>query len=44
MAGPLSDEEKRLTELVRLRMKESKSSALLGFDVESVHDGRAVFR
>ena len=44
MAGPLSDEEKRLTELVRLRMKVSKSSALLGFDVESVHDGRAVFR
>ena len=25
-------------------MKESQSSELLGFDVESVHDGRAVFR
>jgi uncharacterized protein (TIGR00369 family) len=36
-------EEKRVTELVRLRMKESKSSELLGFDVESVHDGRAIF-
>ncbi len=40
----LSKEEKRITELVRHRMKESQSSELLGFDVESVHDGRAVFR
>ncbi len=40
----LSKEEKRITELVRQRMKESQSSELLGFDVESVHDGRAVFR
>lgn len=40
----LSPEEKRITELVRQRMKESQSSELLGFDVESVHDGRAVFR
>ena len=40
----LSTEEKRITELVRQRMKESQSSELLGFDVESVHDGRAVFR
>jgi uncharacterized protein (TIGR00369 family) len=40
----LSSEEKRITELVRQRMKESQSSELLGFDVESVHDGRAVFR
>jgi uncharacterized protein (TIGR00369 family) len=39
----LTKEEKRVTELVRLRMKESKSSELLGFDVESVHDGRAIF-
>lgn len=44
--GPrkLSKEEKRITELVRQRLKESQSSELLGFDVESVHDGRAVFR
>ena len=40
----MSEEEKRITELVRQRMKESQSSELLGFDVESVHDGRAVFR
>jgi uncharacterized protein (TIGR00369 family) len=43
MARKLTDEEKRVTELVRQRMKESKSTELLGFDVESVHDGRAVF-
>jgi len=40
----MSKEEKRATELVRLRMRESKSSELLGFDVESVHKGRAIFR
>jgi uncharacterized protein (TIGR00369 family) len=44
MGGKLTPEEKRITELVRLRMKESKSSELLGFEVESVHDGRAIFR
>ena len=44
MGRKLSKEEKRVTELVRQRMKESKSSELLGFDVESVHDGRAIFR
>jgi len=44
MARKLTKEEKRVTELVRQRMKESKSSELLGFDVESVHDGRAIFR
>ena len=44
MTRKLSREEKRVTELVRQRMKESKSSELLGFDVESVHDGRAIFR
>jgi uncharacterized protein (TIGR00369 family) len=44
MGRKLTKEEKRVTELVRLRMKESKSSELLGFDVESVHDGRAIFR
>ena len=40
----LTKEEKRITEMVRQRLKESQSSELLGFDVESVHDGRAVFR
>jgi uncharacterized protein (TIGR00369 family) len=44
MGRKLTKEEKRVTELVRLRMKESKSSELLGFDVESVHEGRAIFR
>jgi len=44
MSRKLTKEEKRVTELVRQRMKESKSSELLGFDVESVHDGRAIFR
>jgi uncharacterized protein (TIGR00369 family) len=44
MRRRLTKEEKRVTELVRLRMKESKSSELLGFNVESVHDGRAIFR
>ncbi len=44
MTRVLSKEEKEVTELVRRRMKESKSSELLGFEVESVHDGRAVFR
>ncbi len=44
MGRKLTKEEKRVTEMVRLRMKESKSSELLGFDVESVHDGRAIFR
>lgn len=44
MSRKLTKEEKRVTGLVRQRMKESKSSELLGFDVESVHDGRAIFR
>ncbi|HUN64320.1 MAG TPA: PaaI family thioesterase [Candidatus Sulfotelmatobacter sp.] len=44
MARKLTKEEKRVTELVRQRMQESKSSELLGFEVESVHDGRAIFR
>jgi uncharacterized protein (TIGR00369 family) len=44
MRGKLTKEEKRVTELVRQRMRESKSSELLGFEVESVHDGRAIFR
>ena len=44
MGRKLSEEEKRATEMVRLRMKESKATELLGFDVESVHEGRAIFR
>jgi uncharacterized protein (TIGR00369 family) len=44
MSRKLSREEKRVTELVRRRMRESKATELLGFDVESVHDGRAIFR
>jgi uncharacterized protein (TIGR00369 family) len=44
MTRKLTKEEKRITELVRQRMRESKSSELLGFEVESVHDGRAIFR
>jgi uncharacterized protein (TIGR00369 family) len=43
MKRKLTEEEKRVTELVRQRMKESKASELLGFDVESVHEGRAIF-
>src|SRR3974390_2957133 len=44
MGRKLTADEQKITELVRQRMKESKSTELLGFDVESVHDGRAVFR
>ena len=44
MTKRMSKEEKRVTELVRRRMKESQSTELLGFDVESVHAGRAIFR
>ena len=44
MTRKLTAEEQKVTELVRERMRESKSSELLGFDVESVHDGRAIFR
>lgn len=44
MVRKMTAEEKAATELVRQRMKESKSTELLGFDVESVHDGRAIFR
>ena len=44
MTKKMSREEKRVTELVRRRMKESSSTELLGFDVESVHEGRAIFR
>src|SRR5260370_39667935 len=44
MTKIMSKEEKRVTELVRQRMKESRSTELLGFEVESVHQGRAIFR
>src|SRR5258708_23126632 len=44
MSRKMPPEEKHATEMVRRRMKESKSSEFLGFDVESVHDGRAIFR
>jgi uncharacterized protein (TIGR00369 family) len=44
MSRKLSKEVERVTELVRQRMRESKATELLGFDVESVHDGRAIFR
>ena len=44
MTKRMSKEERRLTELVRRRMKESRSTDLLGFEVESVHKGRAIFR
>lgn len=43
MKRKMSKEEKRVTELVRQRMKESRSTELLGFDVESVRAGRAIF-
>jgi len=44
MSRKLNREEKKITELVRRRMRESKATELFGFDVESVHDGRAIFR
>src|SRR5437773_10632825 len=44
MAKKMSKEEKRVTELVRRRMRESRSTEILGFDVESVHAGRAILR
>jgi len=43
MGRKLTKEEKRATELVRRRMRESKSSELLGFYVERVQEGRAIF-
>ena len=44
MSRKLSKAERMVTGLVRRRMRESKATELLGFDVESVHDGRAIFR
>jgi uncharacterized protein (TIGR00369 family) len=37
-------EEEMILEGVRARLKESPSSSLLGFDVESIEKGRAVLR
>jgi uncharacterized protein (TIGR00369 family) len=44
MTKKMTKEEKQVTELVRRRVKESRSTELLGFDVESVQAGRAIFR
>jgi uncharacterized protein (TIGR00369 family) len=44
MSRKLSREEKKVTDLVRRRMRESRATELLGFDVQSVQDGRAIFR
>ena len=44
MTKKMSKEEKRITELVRRRMKESRSTDLFGFDVQRAHRGRAIFR
>jgi uncharacterized protein (TIGR00369 family) len=44
MGRKMTKEEKLATQMVRQRMKESKAIELLGFDVESVHEGRAIFR
>jgi len=44
MSRKMTPQEKQATEMVRRRMRESKSSELLGFDVESVQEGRAIFR
>jgi uncharacterized protein (TIGR00369 family) len=43
-SGPQNMTQREATELVRRRMKESRATEFLGFDVESVHDGRAVLR
>ena len=44
MDRKLTEKEEMVTELVRARLKESRSSGLLGFAVETVHEGRAIFR
>src|SRR6266702_1917048 len=44
MTKKMTEEEKRVTELVRRRMKESRSTELRGFVLESVHAGRAIVR
>jgi uncharacterized protein (TIGR00369 family) len=44
MAGKISKAQKQALELVRRRLRESNATVLLGFDVESIHDGRAILR
>jgi|ERR1035438_6501601 uncharacterized protein (TIGR00369 family) len=44
MSQHLTELETQMTELVRRRMKDNDSNELLGFEVESVQDGRAIFR
>ena len=44
MKTKLPKEAEMILEAVRVRLKESPSSGLLGFDVESIEKGRAVFR
>jgi len=44
MAGKISKVQKEALELVRRRLRESNATVLLGFDVESIHDGRAILR
>src|SRR5246500_3343438 len=44
MSRKMTAQEKQVTEMVRRRIKKSESTELLGFGVESVHDGRAIFR
>jgi uncharacterized protein (TIGR00369 family) len=44
MSRRMTKAEKRVIQIVGQRMKESRATELLGFDVESVHHGRAVFR
>lgn len=44
MARKVSAKEKQLTQFVRERMKQSDSSRLFGFEVESVRTGHVIFR
>ena len=43
MSKKILRSEKRMTELVRERMKKSRTSSYFGFDVQSVKKGRVVF-
>jgi uncharacterized protein (TIGR00369 family) len=44
MRQKLTKAQRTVTEMVRRRLRESKATELLGFDVHSIHDGRAVLR
>jgi uncharacterized protein (TIGR00369 family) len=44
MAGKISKVEREALELARRRLRESNATLLLGFDVESIRDGRAILR